>query len=298
MTTKTPPIKSQGIKTKLVPFIRDSIVWSDKIRWVEPFMGSGVVALNMQPKKALLADANPHLIGVYRDIQSGALNPASIREHLQTHGDILNKNGEEYYYEVRKRFNETPSSFDFLFLNRSCFNGVIRFNRKGHFNVPFCKKTERFRPAYITKIANQVAWVQKCLTTGDYDFVVQDWRKTLADTSECDFVYIDPPYIARHTDYYNSWADNDDHELADTVRSLPCGFAFSTWLQNKYRKNEYIEKHFADFPMKTRSHFYHVGSHESLRNEMIEALIIQNGYAKDSSSEDLRQHDLQAALPL
>jgi len=71
-------------------------------------------------------------------------------------GKKLSKNGQDYYYEVRTRFNERHNPLDFLFLSRAGFNGVIRFNRKGGFNVPFNHKAERFSKAYVTKVVNQV----------------------------------------------------------------------------------------------------------------------------------------------
>jgi DNA adenine methylase len=278
MKVGVPPIKSQGIKTKLVPFIAASISWNGEGRWIEPFLGSGVVALNMRPNRALLADANPHLISVYRDIQSGELTAALLTDHLRFEGERLLMRGEEHYYEVRERFNDAPSSKDFLFLNRSCFNGVIRFNKKGRFNVPFCKKPDRFRQAYVTKITNQVRWAREVISAGDFEFKVQDWRQTLKEASDGDFVYLDPPYNGRHADYYSQWEDIEDDSLAQAIVSRRGGFALSTWLENKYRKNEYVSKWFSDFPTVTQSHFYHVGSSEDLRNEMTEALVIQRGY--------------------
>ena len=72
-----PPIKCQGIKTKLVPFIFSSITWkaTDGARWIEPFLGSGVVTFNLMPKRALLADTNIHIINLYKAIQSGRSHP-------------------------------------------------------------------------------------------------------------------------------------------------------------------------------------------------------------------------------
>ena len=69
-----PPIKCQGIKTKLVPFLFRSICWTpkEKALWVEPFLGSGVVAFNLAPQRALLTDTNRHIIAFYQAIQAAA----------------------------------------------------------------------------------------------------------------------------------------------------------------------------------------------------------------------------------
>jgi DNA adenine methylase len=62
----------------------------------------------------------------------------------------LRTEGEPYYYLVHDHFKANPTSLDFLFLNRSCFNGVTRFNRSGKFNVPYGHKPQRFAQAYVT----------------------------------------------------------------------------------------------------------------------------------------------------
>ena len=74
--------------------------------------------------------------------------------------------------------------------------------------------------------------------------VTNDWKETLAQVKGDDFVYLDPPYIGRHTDYYNKWDDYNATELAETVKKLPCGFAYSMWKSNQYRENEHINQHF------------------------------------------------------
>lgn len=156
MTVIIPPIKCQGIKTKLVLLIRNSVSMPIEGTWIEPFCGSCVVVLNVQPAKALLTDTNIHIINLYQRIQDGSITSGKVKVFLEREAKKLSSGGEAYYYEVRSRFNETGDSLDFLFLNRSCFNGVMRFNRHSKFNVPFGHKPERFRQAYITKITNQV----------------------------------------------------------------------------------------------------------------------------------------------
>lgn len=273
VTAKAPPIKTQGIKTKLVPFILSNIVWDGHGRWIEPFLGSGVVLFNAQPKRALVADTNKHIIAVYQAIQSGSLTGIRMRDFLEREGALLASKGECHYYEVRERFNQLGSPYDFLFLNRSCFNGVMRFNSKGRFNVPFCRKEKRFDPSYVTRICNQIDWVSTILEGRDWVFAVQDWRITLAEAAPSDFIYLDPPYVGRHTDYFGQWSEESANELAVRTKELGCSFAYSMWKKNKYRENEHLNAHFSNYRTVTMEHFYHVGSSEDLRNSMEEALV-------------------------
>ena len=269
-----PPLKMQGIKTKVVPLIRESIDWDGEGKWVEPFIGSAVVLLNINPDRALLGDTNCHLIHFYQAVQRGSLTAESVREFLEHEGSRLLRDGEDHYYRVRERFNTTHDPYDFLFLNRSCFNGLMRFNSKGRFNTPFCRKPERFRAAYITKICNQVGKVADKMRGKDWEFVCADWTDTLNEVQQGDFVYADPPYAGRFTDYFNVWSDEDALQLEERLKALPCPLLYSMWSENKYRKNERLYQSFSGYEIKTFSHFYHLGATESLRNGMTEALVV------------------------
>lgn len=275
---RVPPIKCQGIKTKLVPFIMSSIQWRGNGRWIEPFSGSAVVAINVAASRALLADSNVHLIRFYRDISSGCLTPEKIAAYLRQEGALLAYTNGTHYYEVRERFNANPSSLDFLFLNRSCFNGLIRFNGKGHFNVPFGKNPDRFQKAYITKITNQVVRLKRLLEQSDWRFQNADWRDTLAGATKEDFVYADPPYLGRHADYYNNWTETEAKDLVSYLQDLPCGFALSAWKENKYRRNPHLPTHLPGVNILTAQHFYHLGPTQDLRNQMEEALVVKSGF--------------------
>ena len=271
---QVPPLKIQGIKTKAIPFIYDSVEWNGSGRWVEPFVGSAVVPLNLKPERALLADANPHLIRFYQAIQQGSLTSGTVRTFLEKEGATLLHDGQEHYYRIRERFNETHDPHDFLFLNRACFNGLVRFNKKGSFNTPFCRKPERFRPAYVTRICNQVERAFNSMAGKSWEFVCADWVDTIAEARSTDFVYCDPPYAGRFTDYFNSWTEEDAKQLEDGLKTLPCRFIYSMWSENKYRKNERLHKAFSNYEIRTFSHFYHLGSTEKLRNSMTEALVL------------------------
>jgi len=268
-----PPIKSQGIKTKLVPWINSIIPEPFTGTWIEPFMGTGVVAFNVCPKSAILGDSNPHLINFYIALQKKQITPDIVKIFLKKEGANLLEKGEDHYYKIRERFNEKHAPLDFLFLNRACFNGMIRFNRKGHFNVPFCRKPERFAQAYITKIVNQVEYVYYLLQFNNFKFVCQDFKETIEMANSNDIIYCDPPYIDRHTDYFNGWDEKKEKELYKSLKNIKSSFILSTWHHNDYRENDYIESLWSEFEILTREHFYHVGGKELNRNPMIEALI-------------------------
>lgn len=283
MAPLVPLIKCQGIKTKLVTQIIAAAGDGVEGRWIEPFCGSCVVALNLKPQRALLADTNIHIIKLYQAIQDKSITPAIVREYLEDEGCKLSKGGADYYYQVRERFNNNPQALDFLFLNRSCFNGVMRFNRYGKFNVPFGHKPNRFAQAYITKIVNQVRKFAEVLQGREWQFQVSDFRATLAKAEPVDVVYADPPYADRHVDYFNSWSDADEQDLVQLLKALRCRFILSTWHSNHYRENLAIQQHWQapGYYLQTAEHFYHVGATEDLRNAMREALITNHPVSQE-----------------
>ncbi len=275
MTDKVyiPPIKTQGIKTKIVPLIKNNVYLSEKSIWIEPFMGSGVVGFNIAPTNAIFSDTNPHIIAFYNQIKEGKITSAGVKDFLEKEGKILSENDDAYYYEVRKRFNQNHDPLDFLFLNRSCFNGMIRFNKDLKFNVPYGHKPQRFSKAYITKIVNQVAHVECLLKRNNWSFFCQSFEETISWADNNSFIYCDPPYIGRHVDYYDSWDEESEVALCKALVASNTKFMLSTWDHNDFRKNEYIEKVW-DFCNKiTKEHFYHVGAKEINRNPMTEALL-------------------------
>lgn len=283
-----PPIKSQGIKTKLVTWIASNIEDVKYERWVEPFMGTGVVGFNILPKRALMCDSNPHLIKFYNGIKSKEITGAKVKKFLTDEGEMLLKSEGKYYYEVRNRFNETGNSLDFLFLSRSCFNGMMRFNKKGGFNVPFCKKPNRFAQALVTKISNQVKNVSQVIELGDFTFKHQDFKATLDEIKESDLIYSDPPYIGRHVDYFDSWSEEEETALHKEIIKSNAKYILSTWLSNKYRTNDYIFSIWLDSFIATKEHFYHVGGKESNRNSVNEALVSNVNLKNSIPTEEMK----------
>lgn len=237
-------------------------------------MGSGVVGFNIAPKNAIFADSNPCIIDFYNAIKRGEITSTIVRYFLETEGKKLLERDEEYYYEVRDRFNKDRKSLDFLFLNRSCFNGVIRFNKSNDFNVPYGHKPQRFARAYITKIVNQVEHIEQLLAKNNWTFLCQSFAKTIAEAPDNAFIYCDPPYIGRHVDYYDSWDEQCEFALKNALVDVKKPFMLSTWDFNDYRKNEYIDLVWGFCKKINVPHFYHVGAKESNRNPVMEALLI------------------------
>lgn len=267
-----PPIKIQGIKTKIVPLIREVVDWDGNGVWVEPFLGSGVVAFNMAPERAILADKNRYIIAFYKGIQDGTITSSVVREFLEYHGACLSRGGKDYYLEMRRNFNKTGDLLSFLFLNRSDFNGMIRFNKSGGFNVPFCQKPDRFAKAYITKICNQIDRVAAVIDGKQWSFEVANWQDTLAKASRGDYVYLDPPYIGRDTSYVGEWPESEARELARMAHETPARVCLSMWKENRFRRNDHLYDYWSDFLWHEQQHFYHFGGRESNRHAMTEVL--------------------------
>ncbi|MBR3712024.1 MAG: Dam family site-specific DNA-(adenine-N6)-methyltransferase [Bacteroidales bacterium] len=301
MSVIIPPIKSQGIKTKLVPWINDIILRSGidvaKANWIEPFFGTGVVGLNtIVGGQRIVGDTNPHIINFYNGIQNGTITPFNMREYLTREGKMLSEADEDGYVHfrtVKNRFNAEHNPFDFIFLSRAGFNGMMRFNRKGEWNIPFCKKPDRFAPAYITKICNQIGESTKVIRRYDWHFNNQDFIETIRQAQKGDLIYCDPPYFGRYVDYYNGWTAKDEENLFNALSETPAKFILSTWHHNEFRSNDMIDKFWGRFNIQTQEHFYHSGGHIENRHAMVEALVFN---FELQNAVQVRKEELQLDL--
>ena len=301
MSVIIPPIKSQGIKTKLVPWINDIILRSGidvaKANWIEPFFGTGVVGLNtIVGGQRIVGDTNPHIINFYNGIQNGTITPFNMREYLTREGKMLSEADEDGYVHfrtVKNRFNAEHNPFDFIFLSRAGFNGMMRFNRKGEWNIPFCKKPDRFAPAYITKICNQIGESTKVIRRYEWHFNNQDFIETIRQAQKGDLIYCDPPYFGRYVDYYNGWTAQDEENLFNALSETPAKFILSTWHHNEFRSNDMIDKFWNRFNIQTQEHFYHSGGHIENRHAMVEALVFN---FELQNAVQVRKEELQLDL--
>jgi DNA adenine methylase len=195
-TRAAPPLKWAGGKRWLVPHLERLWQPHSTKRYVEPFCGGLAAALGLEPRYAVLNDLNPHLINFYVQVQRGL----KVRIEL--------RNDEELFYRHRARFNHlvgkgksqsSEAAQLFYFLNRTCFNGLCRFNRSGDFNVPFGRhKTINY--------ATNFSGLREALS--DWTFLSTD--VALLPVEAHDFVYADPPYDVEFTTYSAggfTWAD-------------------------------------------------------------------------------------------
>jgi DNA adenine methylase len=201
-----------------------------------------------------------------------------MKQYLEKEGNLLREaenNGYEHYLRVRSRFNSGEfSPFDFIFLSRAGFNGMMRFGSKGNWNIPFCKKPHRFSQAYITKITNQVDMVSQIIQPEPkWIFYNKSFANIIPLATEADIIYCDPPYYGRHVDYYNGWTKKDEELLFKLLSETKAKFVLSTWHHNDWRENEMINRFWSKFNIITKDHFYHNGGSIENRRTVVEALV-------------------------
>lgn len=184
-------------------------------RYFEPFVGGGAVFFDLLPEKGFLSDLNRELVTTYNVIKNNVDGLiASLKKH---------KTDKDYFLKIRAQDPNKLSDLDvasrFIFLNRTCFNGMYRVNSKGGFNVPYGKYTN---PLICDE--GNLKKVSKALQ--GIEIKHQDYKEVLKKAKKGDFVYFDPPYYpvsktASFTSYTaESFLDKEQIELRDTVLEL------------------------------------------------------------------------------
>jgi len=186
-------------------------------RYFEPFVGGGALFFELSPKRAVISDLNAELINAYRVIKGQV---EELIESLKKH-----KNNEEYYYRIRSlkpaELSPVERASRFIYLNKTCFNGLYRENSKGEFNVPF----GRYKRPKICDEENLRA-VSEFLNSVEVEILNADYREVCKRAEAGDFIYLDPPYIpvsktAGFTTYTGGGFGEEDHrKLAEVFREL------------------------------------------------------------------------------
>lgn len=222
-----PILKWAGGKTKLLPAIKELLPEDfDDLAFNEPFFGGGSVGLALKPKKAIYSDANTELINFHRVV---ALQPSKLIEAYYSF-----RCNKETFMQVREwdrdpdfwKMNSVDRAARFLFLNKTCFNGLYRVNLKGHFNTSWGKKDEL--PRINTK---NIYAVSDYLKQEDVGILNTSFQVVVAEPGE--FWYLDPPYLEEGV--YNRYTKDEfglkQHEelvgLCDQIDSVGSRFMAS-----------------------------------------------------------------------
>jgi DNA adenine methylase len=223
-TNTTSFLKWAGGKRRLVTLL-DKYTPTNIDRYFEPFLGSGAFFFHLVQSrkqfKAYLSDSNPHLINTYREVRD---NLNELIEILMGHQNSYHKNGEKYYYSVRddqSKKTNTEAAAKFIFLNKTCYNGLYRVNKLGNFNVPHGRY---FNP----KICNKEKLIEcsSLLNNTEVKIVCDIYKNTTLKCKDNDFVYLDPPYFpvsrtSNFTDYTKeSFGTQQHQELANEFDRL------------------------------------------------------------------------------
>lgn len=176
--------------------------------YYEPFIGGGSVLYETNPKQAICLDICKPLIELWNMIK---FFPIELYETYKNDWNLFFYD-EDYYYEVRKRFNKNPNPNDFLFLTRTCVNGKIRFNKKGEFNSAVHHKRNGINPETLKQIL--LDWSDRIKNT---TFLFSDYKNILEYVKSDDFVYLDPPYFHTVGMYYGGI---DYDEFIDFLKEL------------------------------------------------------------------------------
>lgn len=248
-----PLIRWAGSKRQAIATLKPYWELSGKQKYLEPFCGSAALFFEIDPTCAYLNDSNKALINAYRQIRS---SPRKVHTAVSAL-----TNDPDTYYRIRSQSHEGLSGFDkavrFLYLNRYCFNGIYRENKKGHFNVPYGgQKVGNLPSEYEFRKGAKMLRSAKLFSVDFEDFI-------RANLTEGSFVYLDPPYAVSNVRTFrqyspSSFGISDLDRLFDVLEHIEKNGAFfllsyaeseeldifsSRWPQIKYS----VKRHIAGF---------------------------------------------------
>lgn len=233
-----PMIKYRGGKSKEIPYIEQHIPTFTG-RYIEPFLGGGALFFHLEPEYAIINDINSKLIGFYRGVRE---DYARVRTELNELEDLYTRNraafdalkaktpelrvedkNEDLYYSIRNMFNgfSTAKYSDaaiYYFINKTAYSGMIRYNARGEFNVPF-GRYKNLNTSFVTEDHSRLLQRTEILN--------EDYLRVFEMAEPDDFMFLDPPYDCIFSDYgneeYKDGFNDDSHvALAEAFRKLNC----------------------------------------------------------------------------
>lgn len=240
-------------------------------KYFEPFVGGGAVFFDLLPQKAFLSDMNKELVISYNVIKNDLEN---LIKKLKVH---KKNNSKEYFLKIRSqnlnKLSDVSVAARFIYLNRTCFNGLYRVNLSGGFNVPYGK----YKNPLIVDEKN-LSNISKALKK--IEIKNQDYKKTVAKAQKGDFIYFDPPYAplsktSSFTSYTkNGFGEKEQKELKDTFYELHKKGCF-VMLSNS--NSDFIKKIYGELEKKNSK----IKVHKVLANRMINSKASERGKIKE-----------------
>ncbi|MDR1480314.1 MAG: Dam family site-specific DNA-(adenine-N6)-methyltransferase [Planctomycetaceae bacterium] len=280
-----PIIKYRGGKSNEIPNIEKHIPHY-KGRYIEPFFGGGALYFRLEPKIAIINDINAKLMTFYKSVQS---NYSALKKELgeiekiyktnlkqfntlkqETPKKKIEDKNETLYYQIRDMFNElTEKKYSdallYFFINKTAYSGMIRYNSKGEFNVPF-GRYEHFNTSLVTKYHSDLLQNAEICNV--------DYKNIFNIVMKDDFMFLDPPYDCVFSDYgnekYKKGFDDDCHiDLAEDFKKLVCKALLvigKTPLTEKLYSGMIIDEYSKNYSVNIRNRFKSIATHILIAN--------------------------------
>lgn len=266
MSKVVPFVNWAGGKSQLLPQMKPYFPKGHEYdRYIEPFVGGGIVFLTLQPPKAILADSNEELMNCYQ----------VVRDDVETLTKALPRHirSREYYYELRQQdpnsMGQIARATRFIYLNKTCFNGIYRVNSRGQFNVPYGDRKARI---YVEQNLREIS-----LRLRNVELAAQSYERPLGRAQSGDFIYLDPPYcplsktanFAKYTS--KPFGEEDQTRLAKEFERLT-GVGCKIMLSNS--DTALIRELYAQYHLKTLVARRYINCNGNGRKPITELLIM------------------------
>jgi len=268
-----PLVKWVGGKRQLLKELKKNMPKSYN-RYFEPFVGGGALFFSLRPKEAFINDYNEELINLYRVVKQ---KPFELIEDLKKH-----KNEKEYYYKIRgldrdslsyKKLSDVKRAGRFVFLNKTCFNGLYRVNKKNEFNSPY----GRYKNPAICDEKN----ILLCSRVLQNSVILnEDFKEIKKEIKKGDFIYLDPPYVPlNQTSNFTAYTDRGfDKKMQFELKEF-CDYIDRAggyfMLSNSY--TDFVLELYRDYRIKTVTAKRAVNCKASRRGSVKEVLIRNYG---------------------
>lgn len=280
-----PMIKYRGGKSKEIP----NIMWHIPRfsgRYVEPFFGGGALFFYLEPRKAIINDINTKLMRFYQGVRNDFSN---LRKELDEVEAVYRKNREEFdslkaihpnehvldkneedYYRLRAMFNEIiekeySDALLYYYINKTSYSGMIRYNARGEFNVPF-GRYQNLNTSAVTSGHSRLLQHAEIFNV--------DYSKIFDMCKEDDFIFLDPPYDCTFSDYGNEeyregFAEENHRQLAQDFANLPCKALMvigKTSLTEELYRRYIVDEYQKNYAVNIRNRFKSAAKHIVVAN--------------------------------